>query len=93
MRERRRKEGVGLASAPMAHQSETPADRGQKAARRLEAAGRKGRRVVRALAQSTLLAAGIAATHICPPEIDSRFHLFDRTLVDRLQTPITRYHE
>ena len=77
----------------MAHESETPANRGQKKPTRLEAAGGKGRRVVRTLAQSTLLAAGIAATHICPPEVDSRFHLFDRTLVDRLQTPITRYHE
>ncbi len=60
---------------------------------RLLSAGRKGRRVVRALAQSTLLAAGIAATHIGIAEIDSRFDLFNPNLVDRLEVPISRYHE
>jgi hypothetical protein len=25
--------------------------------------------------------------------MDSRFHMFDPTLVDRLQAPITRHHE
>lgn len=60
---------------------------------RLLSAGRTGRRVVRALAQSTLLAAGIAATHIGIAEIDSRFHLFNPNLVDRLEAPISRYHE
>ena len=51
------------------------------------------RRIVRTLAKSTLLAAGIAVTHLGVAEIDSRFKVFDRTLVDRLQAPITRYHE
>ena len=54
---------------------------------------RKGRSIVRALAQSTLLAAGIAATQVGCPEMDPRFHMFDPTLVDRLQAPITRHHE
>jgi hypothetical protein len=57
------------------------------------AVGRKGRRIARQLAQSTLLAAGIAATQIGLPEIDPRFPMFDRNLVDRLHDPITRVHE
>jgi hypothetical protein len=51
------------------------------------------RRVVRRIAQGTILAAGLAISQFAIPEIDPRFHLFDRTLVDRLQSPITRYHE
>lgn len=53
----------------------------------------KGRRVVRVLAQSTLLAAGIAVSQFSNPEIDPKFQMFDPTLLDRLQAPITRYHE
>jgi hypothetical protein len=49
--------------------------------------------VARALAQATLLAAGIAAAQGGGPEMDSRYHMFDPTLVDRLQAPITRHHE
>lgn len=48
---------------------------------------------MRTLAKSTLLAAGMAVTHLGVAEIDSRFKLFDRQLVDRLHAPITRYHE
>lgn len=55
------------------------------------AAGR--RRVVRTIAHGTILAAGIAAARLSTPEIDPRFEIFDPTLVDRLETPITRYHE
>jgi hypothetical protein len=51
------------------------------------------RGIARTLAQSTLLAAGIAVSQFNPPEIDSRFHLFNPNLVDRLRAPITRYHE
>jgi hypothetical protein len=53
----------------------------------------KARRVVRKLAQSTLLAAGIAVTYMGLPETDPRYHVFNPTLVDRLQAPITRHHE
>jgi hypothetical protein len=53
----------------------------------------KGRRIVSTLARSTLLAAGFAMAQLGIPEIDSRFHLFDPTLLDRLHAPITRYHE
>jgi hypothetical protein len=53
----------------------------------------RGRRIVRTLTQSTILAAGLAASQFGIPEIDPRFHLFDRTLVDRLQEPISRHHE
>jgi len=48
---------------------------------------------VRTLAQSTLLAAGLVASQLNLPEIDPRYKIFDSTLVDRLQAPITRYHE
>jgi hypothetical protein len=51
------------------------------------------KRIVSRLARSTLLAAGFAVAQLGIPEIDSRFHLFDPTLLDRLQAPITRYHE
>jgi hypothetical protein len=53
----------------------------------------RGRRIVRTIAQGTLLAAGLAATHIGVAEIDERCPLFNPTLLDRLQAPITRYHE
>jgi hypothetical protein len=49
--------------------------------------------VARALAQTTLLAAGIAAARTGGAEVDARFQVFDPTLVDRLQVPITRHHE
>lgn len=61
--------------------------------RHLMAAGRRGRRAVRALAQGTLIAAGIAVTQLGLPDTDSRFHLFNPGLVDRLQAPITRYRD
>jgi hypothetical protein len=48
---------------------------------------------VRKLAQSTLLAAGIAVTYMGLPETDPRYHVFNPNLVDRLQAPITRHHE
>ena len=53
----------------------------------------RGRRIVRTIAQGTLLAAGLAATHIGVAEINERCPLFNPTLLDRLQAPITRYHE
>ncbi len=48
---------------------------------------------MRTLAQRTLLAAGIAATQFTIPEVDPKYPIFDPTLVDRLQAPVTRYHE
>jgi len=63
------------------------------ARRRLLAAGREGRRAVRKIAQGTLLAAGVAATQMAPPDGDPRFHLFNPAVVDRLQAPITRHRE
>ena len=49
---------------------------------------------MRKLAQSTLLAAGIAVTQLGSlPEVDPRFKLFDLTLLDRLRAPISRVHE
>ena len=60
---------------------------------RTAVAAKAGRRIVRTLAQSTLFAAGIAVTHLGVAEVDSKYKLFDRTLVDRLHEPITRHHE
>jgi hypothetical protein len=57
------------------------------------ASNARGKRIVSTLARSTLLAAGFAVAQLGIPEIDSRFQLFSPTLVDRLQAPITRYHE
>jgi hypothetical protein len=55
--------------------------------------GGRALRIARALAQSTVLAAGIAAAQAGSAERDARFQLFDPTLVDRLQAPISRHHE
>jgi len=51
------------------------------------------RRLVRRIAQSTLLTAGLAATQFSIPEIDPRFQVFSPKLIDKLQAPISRYHE
>jgi hypothetical protein len=77
----------------MPRNPETSSARPRHTSRRLAAAAKKGRRVVRTLAQSTLLAAGFMATQVVLPEMDPRYHVFDPTLVDRLQAPITRHHE
>jgi hypothetical protein len=72
----------------MAKKSRTQATRTRR-----PAAAANAKRFVSRLARSTLLAAGFAVAQLGIPEIDSRFHLFDPTLLDRLQAPITRYHE
>jgi hypothetical protein len=77
----------------MAQHPETAPKRARAPARRLVAVGAKGRRIARKLAQSTLLAAGLAAAQFSIPEIDPRYPVFDPTLVDRLHAPVTRYHE
>jgi hypothetical protein len=57
----------------------------------------RARRIVRTIANGTVLAMGLAAAQLgmpdSVPDNDPRFSLFNKTLVDRLQTPITRYHE
>jgi hypothetical protein len=70
------------------HPASVPGAKAPKAS-----AAQRGSRIVRQIAQGTILAAGLAATQFGIPEIDPRFHLFDRTLVDRLQEPISRHHE
>jgi hypothetical protein len=77
----------------MAQNRETQPASGPASSRRPDAAVGKRGRVVSSLARSTLLAAGFAVAQLGIPEIDSRFHLFDPTLLDRLHPPITRYHE
>jgi hypothetical protein len=72
----------------MAPHSTNPAPRHRKTS-----AAAKARRIARALAQSTLLAASMAAVQMGGAEMDARFKLFSPTLVDRLQAPITRHHE
>jgi hypothetical protein len=50
-------------------------------------------RIVRTIANGTVLAVGLAAAQFGIPDNDPRFSLFNKTLVDRLQEPISRYHE
>jgi hypothetical protein len=50
-------------------------------------------RIVRTIANGTVLAVGLAAAQFAIPDNDPRFSIFNKTLVDRLQEPITRYHE
>ena len=77
----------------MQHKAEKSAAPDRASPKRRASAATKGRRVVRSLAHATLLAAGIAAVRFATPEMDPRYEIFDRTLVDRLEPPITRYHE
>jgi hypothetical protein len=77
----------------MANKQGTKPASGPAMQMRPEVVMRKGHRIVRTLAQSTFLAAGLAVAQLGSPEIDSRFHVFDPNLVDRLRAPITRYHE
>ena len=77
----------------MPKKTEKPAAAGRAPPRRAASGADRGRRAVRSLAHATLLAAGIAAARFSTPEMDPRFEMFDRTLVDRLEPPITRHHE
>jgi hypothetical protein len=77
----------------MPRKPEDPASTGRTPPKRTLRGTAKGRRMARALARATLLAAGIAAVRFSTPEMDPRFEVFDRTLVDRLEAPITRHHE
>lgn len=77
----------------MPKKPEKPAAPARVSPKRPASAISKGRRAARSLARATLLAAGIAAARFSTPEMDPRFEMFDRTLVDRLEQPITRYHE
>lgn len=63
------------------------------ATKRVLNAGRRARRIARQLAQTSILAAGIAALQASTPEIDPRFPMFHPKLVDRLHAPISRHHE
>jgi hypothetical protein len=77
----------------MARQPDKRSARDRAPSRLPAATAGKGGRAARTLAQGTLLAAGIAVAQFNPPEVDSRYHLFNPELVDRLRAPITRYHE
>jgi len=77
----------------MPNKTEKPAAPGRAPPKRPAPAAAAGRRMARSLARATLLTAGIAAVRFSTPEMDPRFEMFDRTLVDRLETPITRHHE
>ena len=83
---------AGATARQMPRKHETP-PAARAAAKPTPAPRARAPRIVRKIAQGTLLAAGLAATHIGGAEADPLFPLFDRTLVDRLEAPITRYHE
>jgi predicted SnoaL-like aldol condensation-catalyzing enzyme len=53
----------------------------------------KSRRIVRRMAQGTLLAMTIATTRFDGEEPGEKKRLFSAGLLDRLRAPITRYHE
>jgi len=66
----------------------------QRASLKRPSAPVKGRRqAARKLARNTLAAAGLLVVQFGSPEIDSRFPMFARGLVDKLHAPITRHHE
>lgn len=50
-------------------------------------------RIVRTITQGTILAAGLAASQLGSTDYDPKHPVFSKTLVDRLQPPITRYRE
>jgi hypothetical protein len=77
----------------MARRPENSHAHPRPAPKRVLNAGRQARRIARRLAQTSILAAGIAAVHTSTPEIDPRFPMFHPDLVDRLHAPITRHHE
>jgi hypothetical protein len=55
-------------------------------------AARAGR-IVRTITQGTILAAGLAAAQLGSTDDDPKYPVFSKTLVDKLQAPISRYHE
>jgi hypothetical protein len=77
----------------MAQHRETHPARSRAPAKRPAVPGKGRRQAARKLAQGTLMAAGLLAAQFSIPEIDARYHVFDRSLVDKLHAPITRYHE
>lgn len=79
----------------MARRQENPHSHAHRrlASKRVLNAGRRAKRIARQLAQTSLLAAGIAALQASTPEIDPRFPMFHPDLLDRLHAPITRHHE
>jgi len=77
----------------MTKKPENAAPAGRTAPKRAPRGAARGRRTALSLARVTLLAAGFAAARFSTPEMDPRFEMFDPTLVDRLEPPITRHHE
>ena len=55
--------------------------------------GRKIRQVARGLAQTTLMAAALAASQFSPAEREPSVRLFNAGIVDRLHEPLSRFHE
>ena len=53
----------------------------------------KKRTLVRQMAQSTLLAAALAASQFDDEAFTEKRRLFDSSVIDRLRMPLTRYHE
>ena len=54
---------------------------------------KNARALVRRAASGTLLAASLAAAKLDAVELTEKWRIFSPHLVDRLQAPLTRYHE
>ncbi len=79
------------ASAPSP--SAAPCDRRPEGAPAAAGSVRGSRRLVRQLARGSVFAAGLVALQFGAGESDGRDRLFDVRMVDRLQTPLTRYRD
>jgi len=69
----------------------SPDPKAKKAA--AERAARKRKNLLRRAASGTLLAASLAATQLDTDEATGKWRQFSPRLLDRLQPPLTRYHE
>lgn len=87
----------GTSTINMAKKSDNPRSVHPASPEPHRAARTRARRIVRTIANGTVLAMGLAAAQLgmpdSVPDNDPRFSLFNKTLVDRLHAPITRYHE
>ncbi len=65
-----------------------PAGRGRGAA-----SARAAKRLARKVAQGTVLAAGLVALQLGTLDSDPRERLFDLTVIDRLESPLTHFRD
>ena len=55
--------------------------------------GRKIRRIAKGLAQTTLMAAALAAAQLSPGEREPETRLFNVSVLDKLRVPLSRLRE